>query len=108
MDERTPEQKRQDQLGLRQAVDRLMEHMHQKGRLRERKGRLLTQLLSEHTSTPSPGASATSGNSAPSSGQTHIHQHLWRSTEEMVRALMANHPGLTEEEARRDLELWGH
>jgi len=68
VDERTPEQKRQDQLGLRQAVDRLMEHMHQKGRLRERKGRLLTQLLSEHTSTPSPGASATSGTPGASSG----------------------------------------
>jgi hypothetical protein len=31
----------------------------------------------------------------------------WRSEEELVRALMRDHPGLTEEEARRDLDLSG-
>ena len=31
----------------------------------------------------------------------------WRSEEELVRALMRDHPGLTEEEARGDLDDFG-
>jgi hypothetical protein len=33
--------------------------------------------------------------------------HLWRSDEEMIRQAMRDHPGLTEEEARREIELFG-
>ena len=43
----------------------------------------------------------------PRPGQAHPHQHLWDSEEELIRSIMANHPGLTEEEARREIELFG-
>ena len=43
----------------------------------------------------------------PRPGQAHPHQHLWRSDEEMIRQAMRDHPGLTEEEARREIELFG-
>jgi hypothetical protein len=56
-DLRSPEQKAQEQLALRQAVNRLMEHMHQKAQSRQRKEALLKQALFPDTSTPSPNGS---------------------------------------------------
>jgi hypothetical protein len=57
----------------------------------------------------SPEGPATSDTRGASSGQpqAHIHQHLWQSDEELIRGLMRDHPGLTDAEARRDLEDFG-
>jgi hypothetical protein len=43
----------------------------------------------------------------PAQSRQHPHQHLWRSEEELVRAVMEAHPGLTEKEARTELKDFG-